>query len=89
LPGFRREALLRLLAKTGHRHGSGYRRECFSGCYCNLRAVISWSGIKDATAPGELEKLGRIGTVVGIGLDAGPVSQRLYRQIIKAGFDPV
>lgn len=58
--------------------------------------VVSAHGkvIKETTAPSEPEELERAlrslsGTVVGVGLEAGPLSQWLHRQLIEAGFDTV
>ncbi len=47
--------------------------------------------MKETTAPSEPEYLVRMlsaltGRVVGVGLDAGPLSQWLYRHLTEAGF---
>lgn len=58
--------------------------------------VVSSHGkvIKETTAPSEPEELERAlrslsGTVVGVGLEAGPLSQWLYRHLIEVGFETV
>ncbi|WP_372921662.1 hypothetical protein [Roseovarius sp.] len=58
--------------------------------------VVSSHGkvIRETTAPSEPEELERAlrslsGTVVGVGLEAGPLSQWLHRQLIEAGFETV
>lgn len=50
--------------------------------------------LKEITAPSEPEELVRAlrslpGTVVGVGLEAGPLSQWLHRALVDAGFDAV
>jgi transposase len=58
--------------------------------------VVSSNGkvIRETTAASEPEELERTlrslsGTVVGVGLEAGPLSQWLHRHLIEAGFDTV
>lgn len=58
--------------------------------------VVSSHGkvIKETTSPSEPEELERAlrglsGTVVGVGLEAGPLSQWLYRHLIEVGFETV
>ncbi|MBS1304099.1 transposase [Loktanella sp. SALINAS62] len=58
--------------------------------------VVSAQGkvVRETTAPSEPEDLVRMlnalpGCVVGVGLEAGPLSQWLYRHLIEAGFTTI
>ena len=50
--------------------------------------------VKETTASSEPEELVRAlrslpGTVIGVGLEAGPLSQWLHRALVEAGFDAI